>query len=90
MTGIGWSYSSSEVGYVATLQLTGDVHLHVMLTEKGYVTLRKCETADGDYERVSVSTLTDESEYHVYGSVRYPYLKIITSVEPNTIEYANI
>lgn len=92
ITTIQGAWSDEEDAWVSeSLHLTGDCWLEVELPEKGRLLIRKAETADGPWPMALVSTWHGPSfRIRVYGSTKYPYMKIFTTVEPNSIQYANI
>lgn len=92
MITIQGEWSNEANGWVSeVINLTGNIYLEVELPGKGRVVVKKSERQDGAYPKALITKWGGSSfRIRVYGSTKYPYIKIITTSIPNRIEYANI
>lgn len=92
MNTIQGEWSDEANGWVSeTINLTGNIYLEIELPSKGRVVIKKSEKLDGPYPKAKITKWSGPSfRFRVYGSTKYPYIKIITTSTPNRIEYANI
>ena len=86
------AYSDEANGWVSeTIALTGDAYLEVDLPAKGRLVIKKAEQPTGPWPKAMMTKWTGpEFRVRIYGSDKGKYLKIITTVKPKRIEYANI
>lgn len=85
------TYNSEENGYATEpLQLTGDIKLEVKLSREGYVVIKQKDEDANIFRNVLVSSFCNEYKGKVYGTTKFEYIQIFTSVKPTTIQYEKI
>lgn len=92
ITTIQGAWSDEANGWESdVINLTGNIYLEIELSDKGRVVVKKSEQQEGPFPKALITKWGGSSfRFRIYGSTKYPYIKIITTSTPNRIEYANI
>lgn len=100
ITTIQGAWSDEANGWVSEdLELTGDAWLEVTLPHKGRLVIKKSETPEGPWPKAVITPWTGPdfrlrlrygTETASSDAPHKRYIRIITTVEPTTIQYANI
>lgn len=86
-----WAYSEADTAWVTeALTLTGDTYLTIELKESGRVVIKR-KDAKGRWPKIFISN-NDGAAFRLRlsGENKDREIKLYTSTEPKTIEYANI
>jgi len=91
ITTINGAWSEQDNAWVSeVLHLTGDCWLEVTLPDKGRLVVKKAENTDGRWPKCfKTPWCGPEMRVRIYGSTKYPYIRIYLTDTPERIQIAS-
>ena len=91
ITTINGAWSDDANAWVSdVLHLTGNCWLEIELEDKGRLVLKKSESETGPFPKALITKWGGPSfRIRVYGSTKYPYIKVCLTDTPTRIQFSN-